>query len=106
MPASRIPSRIASSSSRVAPTQLVGAGAGLCGAGAAGGRPAARTLSPWRAPPMGWNPWYQFHCDVNQALVEQTAQLMVKDGFTAAGYNYVNIDDCWMAPKRTQSGAL
>ena len=57
-------------------------------------------------PPMGWNPWYRYHCNVNEALVEQTAQLMVKDGFVAAGYNYVNLDDCWTAPNRTASGQL
>ena len=57
-------------------------------------------------PPMGWNDWYSVYCGVNAQLVEQTAQEMVADGMKAAGYDYVNIDDCWMAPSRDASGNL
>jgi len=46
-------------------------------------------------PPMGWNSWNSFHCDVSAALVEQTADAMVSSGMRDAGYEYVNIDDCW-----------
>ncbi len=58
------------------------------------------------APPMGWNDWYSVYCGVNAQLVEQTAQEMVADGMKAAGYDYVNIDDCWMAGSRDSSGNL
>ena len=57
-------------------------------------------------PPMGWNDWYSSYCSVNAQLVEQTAQEMVNNGMKAAGYDYVNIDDCWMAPSRDASGNL
>ncbi|MBV9804093.1 MAG: alpha-galactosidase, partial [Solirubrobacterales bacterium] len=57
-------------------------------------------------PPMGWNDWYSSYCGVSAQLVEQTAQTMVNDGLKAAGYDYVNIDDCWMAPSRDSSGNL
>ncbi|HJS93442.1 MAG TPA: hypothetical protein VJ741_04200 [Solirubrobacteraceae bacterium] len=57
-------------------------------------------------PPMGWNDWYSVFCGVNAPLVEQTAQTMVSNGMKAAGYDYVNIDDCWMAPSRDSSGNL
>jgi alpha-galactosidase len=57
-------------------------------------------------PPMGWNDWYAFHCDVNATLVEQTARAMVSTGMKAAGYRYVNIDDCWLAHSRDASGNL
>ncbi len=57
-------------------------------------------------PPMGWNDWYSVYCGVSAQLVEQTAQEMVADGMKAAGYDYVNIDDCWMAPSRDSSGNL
>jgi alpha-galactosidase len=57
-------------------------------------------------PPMGWNDWYSSFCGVNAQLVEQTAQTMVNDGMKAAGYDYVNIDDCWMAPNRDSAGNL
>ncbi len=57
-------------------------------------------------PPMGWNDWYSVFCGVNAQLVEQTAQAMVNNGMKAAGYDYVNIDDCWMAPSRDGAGNL
>jgi alpha-galactosidase len=57
-------------------------------------------------PPMGWNDWYSTYCGVNAQLVEQTAQTMVANGMAAAGYQYVNIDDCWMAPARDSAGNL
>ncbi|MBV8711868.1 MAG: glycoside hydrolase family 27 protein, partial [Solirubrobacterales bacterium] len=57
-------------------------------------------------PPMGWNDWYTAYCGVNAQLVEQSAQAMVNDGMKAAGYQYVNIDDCWMAPSRDSAGNL
>lgn len=59
-----------------------------------------------RTPPMGWNDWYSSFCGVTAQLVEQTAQAMVNDGMKAAGYDYVNIDDCWMAPNRDRAGNL
>ncbi len=57
-------------------------------------------------PPMGWNDWYSAFCGVNAPLVEQTALAMVNNGMKAAGYDYVNIDDCWMAPSRDSAGNL
>jgi alpha-galactosidase len=57
-------------------------------------------------PPMGWNDWYSAYCTVNAQLVEQTAQTMVANGMKAAGYQYVNIDDCWMAGSRDSAGNL
>jgi alpha-galactosidase len=57
-------------------------------------------------PPMGWNDWNTFGCNVNAQLVEQTADTIVSSGLQAAGYQYVNIDDCWMASARSSSGHL
>ena len=57
-------------------------------------------------PPMGWNDWYSSYCNVNAQLVELTAQEMAGNGMKAAGYDYVNIDDCWMAPSRDAAGNL
>jgi alpha-galactosidase len=57
-------------------------------------------------PPMGWNDWYSSYCAVDAQLVEQTAQAMASNGMEAAGYQYVNIDDCWMAPSRDSAGNL
>ena len=55
---------------------------------------------------MGWNDWYSVYCGVSAQLVEQTAQAMVDNGLEAAGYDYVNIDDCWMAGSRDSAGNL
>ncbi len=59
-----------------------------------------------QTPPMGWNDWNAYGCNVSQQLVEQTAQAMHTNGMQAAGYQYVNIDDCWMASSRDSSGNL
>ncbi|MCC9306559.1 NEW3 domain-containing protein [Kitasatospora sp. RB6PN24] len=57
-------------------------------------------------PPMGWNDWNAFGCDVSAQLVEQTADKIVSSGLQAAGYQYVNIDDCWMTHARDAAGNL
>ncbi|WP_422448717.1 NPCBM/NEW2 domain-containing protein [Thermoanaerobacterium sp. DL9XJH110] len=57
-------------------------------------------------PPMGWNSWNKFHCNINEELILQTADAMVESGMKDAGYIYVNIDDCWMAPARDANGDL
>ena len=57
-------------------------------------------------PPMGWNDWNAYGCNVSEQLVEQTALAMHNDGLQAAGYQYVNIDDCWMSSSRAASGNL
>lgn len=48
-----------------------------------------------RTPPMGWNSWNKFGCDVSERLVRETADAMVRTGMQAAGYQYLNVDDCW-----------
>jgi len=47
-------------------------------------------------PPMGFNDWNAYHCNVSASLIEQTALAMHNNGMQAAGYDHVNIDDCWM----------
>jgi alpha-galactosidase len=46
-------------------------------------------------PPMGWNSWNHFGCDVSEELIRETVDAMVASGMRDAGYVYVNIDDCW-----------
>jgi len=50
-------------------------------------------------PPMGWNSWNKFHCDVSEQLIKETADAMVSTGMKSAGYQYVNIDDCWQVSR-------
>jgi alpha-galactosidase len=73
------------------------AGAGLdasadSGAGAAG----APTGILAATPPMGWNSWNTFGCNIDELLIQGIADTLVSSGMQAAGYAYVNIDDCWM----------
>lgn len=46
-------------------------------------------------PPMGWNSWNRYACEIDENLIRQTAKAMVDRGLKDAGYEYVNIDDCW-----------
>ena len=46
-------------------------------------------------PQMGWNSWNKFGCDVSEQLIRETADAMVASEMKAAGYQYINIDDCW-----------
>jgi alpha-galactosidase len=46
-------------------------------------------------PPMGWNSWNKFGCNVDEQLIRNTADAMVSSGMKDAGYRYVVIDDCW-----------
>lgn len=48
-----------------------------------------------QTPPMGWNSWNKFACEVNESTVRRTADAMVSSGMRDAGYQYVVIDDCW-----------
>jgi alpha-galactosidase len=48
-----------------------------------------------RTPPMGWNSWNRFACGIDEALIKQTADLIVSTGLAAKGYRYINLDDCW-----------
>jgi alpha-galactosidase len=46
-------------------------------------------------PPMGWNSWNKFQCNVDEELIRRTADTIVSSGMRDAGYKYVVIDDCW-----------
>jgi alpha-galactosidase len=48
-----------------------------------------------RTPPMGWNSWNKFRCNVSEGLLREMADAMVSTGMRDAGYVYLNVDDCW-----------
>jgi alpha-galactosidase len=58
-----------------------------------------------RTPPMGWNSWHHFGCNVSEALVRQSADALAASGLRDAGYQYVVIDDCWQVD-RTADGTI
>jgi len=51
------------------------------------------------APPMGWNSWNKFGCNVSDEMIREMADAMVKSGMKDAGYQYVVIDDCWQVER-------
>jgi alpha-galactosidase len=51
-------------------------------------------------PPMGFNNWNATGCAIDETLVRTTADFFVTSGLREAGYEYVNIDDCWAEPER------
>lgn len=56
-------------------------------------------------PQMGWNSWNKFACNIDEKLIRETADAMVRLGLKDAGYEYVNIDDCWHG-KRDAAGNI
>ena len=46
-------------------------------------------------PPLGWNSWNCFACDVDDAKVRAAADALVASGLADHGWSYINIDDCW-----------
>src|SRR5215470_15457373 len=48
-----------------------------------------------QTPPMGWNSWNKFGCNINEQVVRSVADAMASSGMRDAGYQYVVIDDCW-----------
>jgi alpha-galactosidase len=66
------------------------------GGTSAGGTTSASTIIA-ATPPMGWNSWNKFACDgLNETVVKKMADAFITSGMKDAGYQYVNLDDCWM----------
>ncbi|MET8998449.1 ricin-type beta-trefoil lectin domain protein [Amycolatopsis sp. NPDC004169] len=62
--------------------------------------------SPAVTPPLGWNSWNSFGCNVSEATIHQAADALVSSGMRDAGYQYVVVDDCWFDPQRDSQGNL
>lgn len=67
-------------------------------------------------PPMGWLSWERFRCNtdcendpdncIGEKLFMQMADRLVQDGYRDAGYELINVDDCYLAKERDSSGRL
>jgi alpha-galactosidase len=59
-------------------------------------------------PPMGFNNWNSTNCraEFNEDMVKGIADIFVEKGLKAAGYQYVNLDDCWALQSRDANGKL
>ena len=47
-------------------------------------------------PPMGWNHWYAHYDRITDQMMREAADVLISSGMADVGYQYVNIDDCWM----------
>jgi alpha-galactosidase len=73
-------------------------------AGATGGTGDSTVIAA--TPPMGWNSWNAFNCNgLNETVVKGMADAFITTGMKDVGYQYVNLDDCWM-DGRDSSGKL
>jgi len=52
-----------------------------------------------KTPPMGWNSWNKFGCNVSEDLIRQAADALVSSGMKDAGYQFIVIDDCWQVSR-------
>jgi alpha-galactosidase len=72
-------------------------------AGRADAQVQRESLAP--TPPMGWNSWNKFACNVSEDLIKSVADAMASNGMKDAGYQYVVIDDCWQV-NRDENGFI
>lgn len=69
-----------------------------------------------RTPPMGWLAWERFRCNtdckndpdncISEKLFRTMTDLVISEGYAAVGYEYINVDDCWLDFARTYDGRL
>lgn len=64
-----------------------------------GARAQVQRDSLTQTPPMGWNSWNKFQCNVSEELIKSVADAIATNGMKAAGYQYVVIDDCWQVSR-------
>eukprot|EP00826_Nyctotherus_ovalis_P062907 TRINITY_DN9182_c0_g3_i1.p1 TRINITY_DN9182_c0_g3~~TRINITY_DN9182_c0_g3_i1.p1 ORF type:complete len:389 (+),score=79.14 TRINITY_DN9182_c0_g3_i1:95-1261(+) len=57
-------------------------------------------------PPLGFNTWNHFGCNINETIIYDTIDAIVNLGLRELGYIYVNIDDCWMEKSRGHNDEL
>ncbi|KAJ7096367.1 glycoside hydrolase superfamily [Mycena epipterygia] len=56
-----------------------------------------------KTPALGWNSWNAYGCNINEAKVLAAASQFGSLGLQAAGYQYINIDDCWPLTTRNST---
>jgi alpha-galactosidase len=59
-----------------------------------------------KTPPMGWNSWNKFACNVSEDLIKQIADSLATNGMKDAGYQYIVIDDCWQVDRDAQGNII
>ncbi|PBK61587.1 glycoside hydrolase [Armillaria solidipes] len=59
-----------------------------------------------RLPVLGYNTWNAFQCNIDEDLLLTTANLLKSLGLLDAGYNQLNIDDCYAEKNRSAGGDI
>ena len=59
-----------------------------------------------QTPPLGWNSWNKFGCNVDEKMIRDMAEAMASRGLKAAGYEYIVIDDCWQISRDERGDIL
>lgn len=57
-------------------------------------------------PPMGWSSWNTFRQNISEEIILSTAKAVKDSGLLDAGYQYINLDDCWQSSLRDKDGRL
>lgn len=57
-------------------------------------------------PPMGWSSWNIFRHNINEGVILEIAKAVKESGLADAGYEYINLDDCWQSSMRDENGKL
>ncbi|TFK44245.1 glycoside hydrolase superfamily [Crucibulum laeve] len=71
---------------------------------APGGAPTTPpTTATGKLPALGWNSWNAYQGNINEAKVLAAANQFISLGLKDAGYQYINIDDCWANMARNSS---
>jgi hypothetical protein len=63
-------------------------------------------VAPVRSTRVRRMTWEHYGCDISEELIVNITDAMVEHGYKDAGYEYVNIDDCWQAPQRDSNGKI
>jgi hypothetical protein len=77
------------------------ASAALVTTTAAASAPAVRIIGAGKqmTPPMGFNSWNFYHCNIDEITVRGVIDAIASNGMKEAGYEFVNIDDCWQVER-------
>lgn len=57
-------------------------------------------------PPMGYNSWNDLECKPDEVKLRKIAVKLKSTGLLDLGYQYLTVDDCWMAGARDEKGQL
>jgi alpha-galactosidase len=52
-------------------------------------------------PSMGWNSWYAHYNRITDKMMREAADVMISRGMADVGYQYINVDDCWMNAEKS-----